>query len=211
MIGGSCWVCVLFFLVFMGCAENASFDRLSYFPHVAGTSWTFSGPYGLVVLTDSPGDSFSEFHVDFVGDSRVPRLRETFVVSGDQIYWRDYDLPNLPLIRFDPPLPLLPSSLRVGDSLVVDSNEQWRDSVGTSFAIRSVVTVVGQEDVTVPAGDFEDCIRVRQAILYEDRSVPHLFTWIEFWYAEGIGWVKYDSQAGSGELLSAIIGDNRYP
>ena len=178
----------------------------------------FSGPYGRVVLVDTfthdrqnRGTVLSELHLDFFDGSPDPRLRETFVVSDDQIYWKEFNLPNLPLIRFDPPLPLLPPSSRPGDSLVVDSKEQWVDSVGTSFAVRGVLSVVGVEDVRVPGGNFEDCIRVRQEILYEDRSIPHLFTWIEFWYAKEIGWVKYASEAGSGELLSAMIGDKRYP
>lgn len=182
----------------------------------------FSGPYGRVVMT-RPNDlvgqarpnvnvasgTASAFRLDFIDTLQVLRLRETFIVSKDQIYWRNSSFPNLPVISFDPPLPLLPPSSRVGDSLVVASQEQWRDSVGTSFAVRGVITVIGIEEVTVWAGRFEDCLRVRQEVFYEDRSVPHLFTWVELWYAKDVGWVKYHSEAGSGELLSAAIGDTR--
>ncbi|MEE9187613.1 MAG: hypothetical protein V3U10_06185 [Bacteroidota bacterium] len=222
MVRGLHWVCILSLVLLMKCDRRPSlpegWDRLGYFPLVPGATWTFSGPFGRVVLSDSSTQAgryregaSSEFRLDFVDGSPSPRLQEVFVVSGDQIYWRDFKLPYLPLITFDPPLPVLPPSSRAGDSLVVDSNEQWRDSVETSFAIRGVLTVVGVEDVSVPAGDFKDCIRVRQAILYEDLSVPHLFTWIELWYAKGIGWVQYVSEAGSGELVSAMVGDMRYP
>lgn len=224
MVRKSQWICILFLVFAMNCGTHPSRyrlsgeERLSYFPVVLGTTWTFSGPYGRVVLVDSStqlregrGDVPSEFRLVFNEDYSGPRLQETFVVSEDQIYWTGFILPNLPTIRFDPPLPLLPPSSQVGDSLVVDAEEQWRDSVEYSFAVRSVVTVVAVEDVSVPAGNFEECIRVRQAIFYEDSSVPHLFTSIEFWYAQGIGWVKYDSEVGSGELLTAMIGDNRYP
>ncbi len=211
MVRSAYWVSIFTCLIVIGCAERSSFDRLSYFPHVVGTSWDFSGPLGEVVVVDSQRVGSSEFRLDFDGDGYTRRLQETFVVSRNQIYWKEYDLSNFPLISFEPPLPILPPSLRAGDSLVVDSREQWRDSIGTSFSVRSVVTVLGLEDVAVPAGDFENCVHLRQALVYEDESVPHLFTWIELWYAKNTGWVKYDSETGSGELLSAVIGDKRYP
>lgn len=198
-----------------GGAVRAGWNRLHYFPVLPGATWDFTGPFGRVIVgnwTDPPaGESTSTFRLDFVDSSSVPRLQETFTVAGDQVFWRDYRLPNFPQIVFDPPLPILPPSANPGDSLVVDSIERWEDSVRISFEVKAVQVVLGVEDIDVPAGTFENCIHVRQAILYRDRSLPHLFSWIELWYAKGVGWVRYDSQAGSGELITARVGEKHFP
>ena len=107
---------------------------------------------------------------------------------------------------FSPPMPLLPATLAPG----VDFGREYRsiltDESGKTREVHEFKgTVVGLETVTVPAGEFENCVRI--------DGVSHYF--IEgrigrikgtTWYAPGLGPVKqiwkYGSDRRTDELES---------
>jgi len=110
---------------------------------------------------------------------------------------------------FDEPLLLLPNTItQIGGTWDVSSDffEWLDDDPGTTdlldAAFRLTGSVVGVEDVTVPAGEFEDCLRVSytgeislQLGLGGGETAYHEYTLAvpgtaTIWYAPGVGPVK---------------------
>jgi hypothetical protein len=83
------------------------------------------------------------------------------------------------LTVFDPPIVFAGITGRVGDihvGIFTIEEEQY------SYEIE----LVGVEDVSVPAGDFEGCLKF-SFFVYPTSELPSLYGSETFWLAEGVG------------------------
>lgn len=102
---------------------------------------------------------------------------------------------------------LLPKEMKVGDS--------WVTSLDSGGKVTH--TFEGLYDITVPAGTFSDCLKIKVDV---DGDYTEIF-----WYAKNVGWVKVErisetspdgcifvtSENPLAELQSALINGVSYP
>ncbi|MFA8342461.1 MAG: hypothetical protein ACEPO8_05760 [Rhodothermaceae bacterium] len=101
---------------------------------------------------------------------------------------------NKPALRF-------PFPLQKGDSWKWEGYEYSEDD---STLITISGKVVGTEEITVPAGEF-NCLKIETEIGGEDESKDVVTEWL----AEDVGLVKIEAQVGKGGvvgLLQSILG-----
>ena len=60
--------------------------------------------------------------------------------------------------------------------------------------------ILGKESVTVPAGTFENCLKVSY-IEKSNMGEESMKEYVTAWYAPGIGLVKEESKTKGGELI----------
>jgi hypothetical protein len=106
---------------------------------------------------------------------------------------------------FDPPI-RFPNGIAVGDSGVENTTVYLlgvNDGAGTMGW-----ELVAVETVTVPAGTFEGCMKVRLTPDYGGSTSDFYI-----WFAHGVGMVKFESLTDpeAWELQSADVGGTQYP
>ena len=101
---------------------------------------------------------------------------------------------QLTTIPYDPPA-AFPGKLTVGQSVEkaakVGSGDQQRD-------VTIKLELAAVEDVTVPKGTFEDCLKLVYSTQFGDRSMTRTI-----WYAKGVGAVKTE-RPGFGDRPSTV-------
>lgn len=201
-------------------------DAGNRFPFTVGNLWRFQG---TSVETGLPAESFvntvtvtgprqvgevttTGFQESNPGNLGVPV--ETFLVK-DANGIADFGNSDLTdsltpqLVPFwELRFPLQPGASFVSlDRQGIDFGDDLDgDGVNERGDLRSVVTVVGFETVTVPAGTFADCARVERtltltATLSGDRSRVTATDVATAWFAPNMGWVK------RAEVISFPAGD----
>lgn len=134
---------------------------------------------------------------------------------------------NEVLDTFNPPLTYMPAGLSVGTRGIFKSTVTHKESTGFKATAKVTVEMVveGMEDVTVPAGTFRDCLKIRIRDYLLAKKVGHEALsdgWI--WLARNVGVVKSEStsiekqdgivveiEEETEELLSATVGGVGYP
>ncbi|HUT03862.1 MAG TPA: hypothetical protein VM163_08235 [bacterium] len=169
-------------------------SRNDYLPLAEGYSWTYfaegSGEsgQGTAVVEDAQADGdIYEFHVFQEGDTDVELI---FLDDGGDIYVRDVIIDGDSSCSDDQLI--LPADLDEGDHWTVQFTAE-------GLPITATVTVEGQEDVSVLAGDFEDCWRLQVGTLFDIVTG-------DLWFAKDVGLVKGSFSAsfyglGTLELL----------
>lgn len=87
-------------------------------------------------------------------------------------------------VAFDPPQPLLDSTMREGSVQVLTG------LINSSIPYTATIELEGQEELVTPAGPFEDCLRVRHSIV-----VPGYQADDRTWYCAGIGIARMESSS----------------
>jgi hypothetical protein len=124
--------------------------------------------------------------------------------------------------EYDPPLNYLAGEVSIGTKKTGSSTMKYTDSEGISEIEGTIfweTTVEGVEDVTVPAGTFENCLKIK--IIYNMVSSDVSDTEsgeITMWLAKGVGMVKQsheetetedgdvETSTSTDELVSATVG-----
>jgi len=106
------------------------------------------------------------------------------------------------------PITIAPATIQIGDSVI---NADTCDTSGVIYMWISVFE--GVENVTVPAGDFQDCLKFRSIASGWTGNMQKFNGTSYQWYAKGVGLVKLE---GPGEneywiLESARINGTDYP
>lgn len=121
------------------------------------------------------------------------------------------DSPGDPAVASGEPFWELKFPLTIGDHFVQLDREGLSfgedidgDAIHETFDIRSEVTVEAEEDVSVPAGDFPNAIRIRRDVdmsvsLSSDNSLETISAIERVWYASGVGRIKRASTVGLGD------------
>jgi len=190
-------------------------DADNHFPFTIGNIWNFQGTdagtglppegfFNAVTITGAiqvagvPATVFLESNPGNLGESK-----EIFLVkdaSGIAVFG-NFD-PTDTLTQQIVPFWRLRFPLQAGESFVsldrkgIDLGEDLDgDGISEKADLRSVVSVIGFESVSVPVGTFDDCARVEQnltlnLILSSDGSRLTVTDLATAWFAPNDGWVK---------------------
>ena len=168
-----------------------------YFPLDTGNKWVYNN--GTV---DIPGETYS-----FTGGTgkRVNNSDANFCVSQDffvahgpegLVLYGVYDEDDgtyKDMMPAQGSFIFLPKEMRVGDSWKI-ATDSW--TITYHF--------IGLETVTVPAGTFPDCLKIKADVIDTDDN-PGSYTTI-FWYAKNVGQIRVErtteSPAGHSGCLS---------
>ncbi len=203
-------VSVLFLALLAGC--DAGFQPHAYFPFSEGSSWTYSGPMGKIAIESGENPAYwRRVHRDSLGEIV---WHDHLHKTDSHVIWIQFHsrIPLGPDLEFDPPLLLTPVSDQIGDSRSVTGIEYRSDSTQTSIPIRVEYRIDSIDHVTIPAGEFDHCIKWTLRYSYLEQ-VEHAYlegehTW---WLAKDVGPVQYRLPGGQGVLLSAVIGGKKLP
>lgn len=174
-------------------AEVPSLER--YFPMATGDEWTYnvrhkkkSETFVMQVKIEGPWKDEGQSGMIMTQKDHRGTMREFLVKTDHGIFIHKIGLSKTltPEVfsRFTPDVPRVIAPLTPGTTV------QWEGRLKVRLImdkpIRFSGTVVGWEDVTVPAGTFH-CIR----LFYDEwQGDDHIQE--SAWYADGVGQVKYD-------------------
>ncbi len=178
------------------------------FPLTEGVNWTYNctetGPDTTYLLTktisgsrviphDTTGYVVPEYPASLSWFRQLDRDSTFFLNDGDYI-WMGFMDPTIASFGADPFVPIraIPLEYTIGDtfSTLVHKAIGFLETDITFF-----VTATSHEDVTVPAGTFENCLRLDTELIVSFGSDTTLST---IWCANGIGLVKRDDYYESG-------------
>jgi hypothetical protein len=190
------------------CASN--FAPGDYYPLRKGAFQIYSGPVGKVQIIDElPGESGTFYTASFGDTLGSIFWTEKYVSKEGQIFWENFqsEIAYVPSISFDPPIEIAPISDQVGTNKSVETKASQEDSTLIVRRIRVDYEIEAIEDVKVSAGAFGGCIRMRTNITYLDATDQPLLEGNNiWWFARGVGIVKYVTASGEGELISSNSG-----
>ncbi|MBN1460259.1 MAG: S-layer homology domain-containing protein, partial [Armatimonadetes bacterium] len=181
-----------------------TYDITDYFPLAEGDTWTCQIEGGGTFTRTVSGtvEKHSRTYV---------RILDAANSAGD--YWsleseglyRGGDFDSDEDITFDPPV-VFPNGIAVGDSGAAVSTEYVNAALSGAGTFGWELVAV--ESVTVPAGTFPDCMKVRLT-----PDFPSDYNDMYIWFARDVGMVKYEgiSELENWELLSANVGGAVYP
>jgi hypothetical protein len=116
---------------------------------------------------------------------------------------------------FIPPITLLPAEVSIGVKYTSNFTTNYKNCTGLEDTETSSAeaTVEGIEDVTVPAGTFKDCLKIKMKIINIFSDTGQIVTEeITVWLAKGVGQVNSIGSDGHlHELISATVGGVNYP
>jgi len=203
-VAGSYWE-QLYSASIGGVRYPQTYDLGYYFPLAEGDTWNY-GPPGTYTQTISGtatlrGRTFI-CKVNFAENeiSYYQSAPEGFYFGGD--YYDDETM------AIEPPF-LYPSGMALGETRNA-TGSMYLDDV-LQGAMSASLTLLGEDDVTVPAGFFPSCVKIELHVALPNDSEVHQFEW----YAAGVGLVMRDDTAFGGddyqELFSGTIGGITYP
>lgn len=200
-------------LLFCGCGQSGRFQPLSYFPVNTGLTWIYDGEIRKMEVADvtrEVGDKMVTLAYYDTLDVMV--WQEKYNLIKNQIYLQSFEPRTnlLPQISFEPAIPFAPLSARVGQRTVLKSIEVQTDSLRSSTEVQVEYTIEAIEDVTVPAGTFQKCIKMKIHVIYPQTAYRPYFIGEQYWwFAPSIGPVKYDLPSAYGELVETRVNRNR--
>jgi len=180
-------------------------DPGRYFPLHLGDEYYFSGPVGHFKVTGLLGNLRTLTYYDSAG---AVTHWEDFIWKPDAVSLKNmqFKLPGHAYIDYEPSLPFSPWSNLVGDTLLFQSTEIRSDSEFSHLPIMVGYEILAIESVATPAGIFEDCIKIQITYKTIDNSVDRMLDGRSiWWFAPDIGFVKYETPEGPGELIQATI------
>ncbi len=204
---------VLILLFFFGCSKDNS--ALEFYPVKKDNIWNYSGSMAKVqVIEEKKEDNKINYILVYFDSLGIPIWKEKHVKIDGKLYWTTFSpqSPFLPEINFDPPLPSSPFSTKIGDKKTFESKETRIDSTVTTVKINVECEIESIENVELPVGLFPECIKLKMTISYPERvEKPYMEGTSYFWFARGIGPISYILPSGSGNILSAKIGNRDIP
>ena len=185
----------------------APYDVTDHFPLGGGDQWLYETPEGVYTKTISGV-------LDLFGVTYAALVNQD---QGDIEYWRvapeglyqggRYE-PEQGTIGFNPAL-YIANGLFASDS-DSQTSTAYLDEETELGPLQFSWQFVGVETVTVPAGTFEDCMKLHVTV-YMGGEPDEFYIWA----AKGVGIVKLDSGSFGGDrwevLLSAEVGGASYP
>jgi hypothetical protein len=168
-----------------------------YFPESVGSTWSYQVGDEIVNATiASPGNWLVEEDANY------------FTRVGNALYFTGVAWPDGGR-NYDPYLLSLPASPGIGiyqqEQIIVS---YYEDSLNWEETWDVRVEIVAIEDVSVPKGDFANCLKVNEYILVKDSLDPAQIGRIrntDIWYAEGVGIVKFIDDGAEFQLTDYKI------
>lgn len=192
---------------------------LDYFPMRDGTSWTYlhSGGAWQETVTMSEGEAPGEFVTDSSPDPNGLTTIATQRRDGDDVFRTGKDeaidgMPSLS-VTYDPGFLRFSNAWLSAEAGDTDARTYERTEALPGMdpqapVLRAHVYTIESvsETVTVPAGTFHDCLRVRRARDLEVPGLSGLFAMEEqeklYWFCAGAGKTREENVlTGSSEVL----------
>jgi hypothetical protein len=185
-----CFICLLSIAVVCGSASDG--HAQSYYPDDFGNTWvlrstdeiderviTIEGPETIgnelvKVISDQTNDNPNKFFIKTEPDG-VLIFRATATIAGFDVS-----------IDYSPPQTFLPVPIELGSEWTLTG--QAILLLGLTIETTNVAKVVAVEPITVPAGTFQDCLKIEQEL-----STSGLITLSQqstLWLAPDFGFVK---------------------
>lgn len=216
--------------VALGAEEPITISKSEeYFPDMVGSRWTYRGQ-----ITEGPLQSVEQKFFTNVSTVSGTKTMNSVTVTvfhdtnpgnhgpSDSFYRRDVvgivyygSDPGTPLEKQITPyqifrFPLrIPSSFQQFDRMGVDfGSDMDRDQTDEKVDVQGWSKVIGRETITVPAGTFQDAVKVEARMnmkihLSGNRRTVSGIDVMTAWFAKGVGLVKYSER----QELSAIKED----
>ncbi len=192
-----------FFVLFIGfCMCNNSFQSVHYLSLENEVTKHFSGILGYTSINKIEGKN--AFRMEMSDSSDQYRGYAHLVRDDDQVFMHLFDpqIPSIPAFRFDPPLPVGPFSDSIGEQNCIKSVETRLDSTQSAHRIQLCYYIESIDRIKIPAGEFQDCIRMRVDYVYLDHPKrPYLEGQYVQCFARNVGLVRYSFNGQNGELL----------
>lgn len=188
------FVVVTGFLVFStagSCASLESTDFSTYFPSDPGRTWTYVGEGNEFASFTQKVIFRSGLKVQMAVDNGGTRVMKVFRVEPGTVRLtlampEVYDNRNLLNAAEAENKLLLQSPLRIGAT--------WKDDTFLSRIVSS------SEKVTVPAGTFENVLKIKRTPLDKSQSAYHIYEY----YAVGTGLVMQEFLADGFRVVSRL-------
>lgn len=185
-------------------------------PLAKGNSWVFlSNGRGKVTQTVSD--------IAYVGGERVEKVISSdgkVVLLKNEQGLNTYEIKQkLGKLTYDPPISLAP------EQLVTGNIHKYSSKVTMIFLgipirmgrINGFTILVGEEDVTVPAGHFSNCLKFESVAT--QKGFVKAESKLTIWFAKGIGEVKCEfsttvagrTKSTQKHLLAAVVGNRQIP
>lgn len=153
------------------------FEETPYYPLKIGAAWTYRGDKHTLVSRVMRREQLGGIDCAVVETERdkKPMATEHWLSTAEGLYWV-----GLERRRLSPPLRMLRLPPRAGDTWQTnlrDGREKER--------VQQAVLVVGEEEVTVPAGTYRAV--TLQGEITQDGVRQRAMT---YWFAPGVGIVK---------------------
>jgi hypothetical protein len=210
-------------LLMPGCKsdnDNGGYRIAEYYPLGQGDTWTYRNSEGSRQDTVAGTET-----IDGVQAVKVQRDDGSYILvtnTNGITQYKEYQQENggWEQMVYSPPLSISSSEMSVGDRHTFRSTMTYSDSGGftDTATVSGETTLEGFEDVTVPAGTFSQCLKLKTTLTF---TFPEGSFTIEVtvFLAKGVGEVKnIDQSTDDGvvvtettELLSATVGGVSYP
>jgi hypothetical protein len=155
--------------------------------------WDFGGALRWIEVADSITDHAEEYTLHFGIGTRGIVIAMVRYTEGRFSLTAVNGAPmGYPAILFDPPIPILPPSEKVGETQTWEAAEIHEGNPSQRFRVRVQTTVLEPSPVTAADTTFNDVLRIRVDYAYEDPStMPFLAGDSEWWFARNVGIVRY--------------------
>ncbi len=198
------WLMAILPLLACGCSDP--FDPAAYWPLFDGYNWQYSRlPAGIAIEQDRTGTE-SGFFALYSDSTGCVSWREHYISRDRNLYW-DFLTPStpvLPIIRFEPAIPILPFSDQVGDQKQIESVEKVDGRPERPLMVRCKIEEVST--ATVPSGTFDNVIRMSMQFRYLGQDAGLMAREHDVWFAKGVGPVRIKWGNTVSELQSAALG-----
>jgi hypothetical protein len=203
--------------------DGTEFTMSEYLPLGQGDTWTYrEEDDDLTVKTISGTEKINgvdaAIMIDEDGDY------DLWTNSNGLMWYKEYDADDIPgcgwdQLIFDPPIHASDPVVSVGSTYASNTVLTETDCTGSSAtaSVSYEFRIDGIEDVTVPAGTFNNCLRIKGILTLNGGTQTSELT---IWLAKGVGEVKEISiskQNGvtvdiwTDDLVSAVVGGVSYP
>ncbi len=200
--------------------RNPRFGVLDFVPLESGNQWSYnSSEFGIARST---------IETKTINDKKIISVRSStgtasyYGYRNGELKLMGADHPNSGEFYFEPGVVIGDDSMRLGDVFETNSKVIYRNYPGVDVNIVGTNQLEKFEHVSVPAGEFGDCLKVREILNFNGRNretgedISFMDTAYS-WSAKNVGTVKSRIE-GTGilsrqtsELQSAEINGTRLP
>ncbi len=198
-------------LIFIGMAflraNVSAYDMAEYYPLNQEDKWTylvtgmFPMPPMLVTIVIN-GTELVNGVETIKSETRMPlSLSEVYSCiamdsEGTKMY-KDYGVGGFGTFRiYDPPLIFMPDQADLGESYQWSSSySEYSIDAGTLIntgTVSATFSIESVEDVTVPVGTFEDCLKISMSDTYQSSDGGTIGMYHTAWFAHNFRDIKHD-------------------
>lgn len=170
---------------------------------IPGSLKTEPDSYAYAYYNASDAQSPTQYvlmSADQLKEIMVATIRDEIASSGQSVSESDFN-EAIAMVRPSGKLALTLDPAAAPDTKI--PNTSLRVNIGTvsvSFHI-SNGKVLGKENVTVPAGTYDDCLKVTY-ILKNNTPDGSIKSYVTEWYAQGVGLVRQEAKDKNGQIQS---------